>query len=122
VLVVRKTSVLVPKSFSVSSYIIPNEQAAFFRLVASLSKANVVQVGRQSTVRASFWWRSHIDSQRFHLEDVLEESMRRGVFGLESEGPDNHMPWSAVQVCHVFSCKHPITLKELIANVGMRKD
>ena len=119
---VRKTSVLVLKSISLSSNIIQNESAAFFRLVASLSKADVVQVGLLSAVQASFWRRAHINCQRFHLEDVLEEGMCRGVLGLESEGPDNHMPWSAVQVCHVFFCKHPVALKEPIANVGMRKD
>ena len=71
VLVVRNTSVLVLKSHSLSSDIIPNEPAAFFRLVASLSKADVVQVGLKSAVRAGFWWRANMDCQGFHLKDVL---------------------------------------------------
>ena len=107
---VRNTSVLFLKSRSLSSDIIPNEPAAFFRLMCSLNKADIVQVGRQSAVQAGFWWCAHINCQRFHLEDVLEEDMCRGVLGLESEGLDNHMPWSAVQVCHVLFCKHPVTL------------
>ena len=118
---VRKTSVLVLESLSLSSNIILNEPAAFFRFVASLNKADVVEVFRMSAVQASFRQRAHINCQMFHLEDVLEEGMCRGVLGLESEGPDNRMPWSAVQVSHVFFCKHPVVLKELIANVGMRK-
>jgi len=44
VLVVRNTRVLVLKSLCLSTDIVPNEPAAFFRLVASLSKADVVQV------------------------------------------------------------------------------
>jgi len=108
--VVWSTSVLVLKSLSLSSDIIPNEPAAFFRLMASLSKADVVQVCWQSAVRVGFWRRARIDCQRFHLEVVLEEDMCRGVLGLESEGPVNHMPWSAIQVCHAFFCKHPLAL------------